>query len=845
MLVTAAAPAQAQEAPPFNGLTPSDGINLPYPSVVDREDALSLELNPAGLAHLDGWEMMYAQVYGDNNNPSNASALFLAAPLFNGFAVGFATQALGPGDLRDGYRKYTLGLGLGGALSMGLNANLFGSTTSPELDNLTTWDLGLQWRMIPALAFAANIRDINTPFLGQQAIEPRITAGAALRFWDGRVSLEPNVTFLSNTDRLQPRFMGVVEPYPGVRLFAQALTDTGPNNDAFDLVETTAGLELNFHNVGVTAAGSFGDDVPYRTSGVVRLSGVNWRSVYPGSGKFYRIGLAGDLSERSSLDFFGRPQNRSFLDLQRQLQAMRDDPKVEGIVLDLKGLSAGFAQIWEVRKAIADLRASGVKVIAFMHSSGYRDYLIASAAERIYIPPSRTFSPRGFSSTRTYLGDAFTKVGVKPQFLKIKEYKSAPEMYTRTEASPEADEQLNVFMDAIYDQHLKLLADSRELTPDKVRALIDGAPYTPANAVRKKLVDDIIYEDELEKTLRKLYGRRVRLSKRYKQPERTYAWGRPPTVAVIYIDGNIVSGRGGANPLLGGLLTGGDTVESVAKWARDNSNVIGVVVRIDSPGGSATASDQIYRALDRLSAKKPVIVSMGDVAASGGYYAAAAGDTILCAPTTLTGSIGIFSGKFALRGLLDKVGVNRTTTKRGARSDLYNFDDPWDAESEAAIQRQIDFLYGRFLNIVAEGRNITRDQADDVGRGRIWPGTLAKERGLCDQHGGLLDAIALVKTRANLDPDDEIRVVQVPRGDILSPVSLPFLHASASPLLPQLPDALRPDNDADTPLSAAQLYDAYAPARALIAPLRPALDIALTYSDGEALALMPVMLEDF
>ncbi|MEO1267324.1 MAG: signal peptide peptidase SppA, partial [Myxococcota bacterium] len=552
--------------------------------------------------------------------------------------------------------------------------------------------------------------------------------------------------------------------------------------------------------------------------------------------RFYQITLRGELPERNTLDFFGRVQGRSFLDLQRQLTAMRDDPTVGGVVLDITGLSMGFGQLWELRGSIATLRDQGIPVVAYMHTTTYRDYYLASVADKVFMGPSGTFNARGLSSQRLYYREALDRLNVQPDFLRIGDYKSAPESYTRTGPTPAADEALNSFLDDVWEVQIGQIAQDRGLEPQDVDTLIDKAPHLPNAAIQAKLIDQVLFPDELNKVLRDLYGPVARVSKSYGRRERDYDWGRPPQIAILYVDGTIVRGKSGSNPLLGDMLVGDETIAAAAKKVLKDPNILGAVIRIDSPGGSATGSDLMYRALKELAEKKPVIVSMGDIAASGGYYAAAAGNAIYCNPTTLTGSIGIFSGKFALRGLFGLVGLNRVTVKRGDQADLYNLDDPWTPDQRAIIQKQIDYLYDRFLAIVSEGRSVDKERANALGQGRIWSGTRAKTEGLCDTHGGLMDAVERVRQEAGLDRGDRAQIISLPSGNILSPISIPNVAGadlSGSPLMPDLP----------TDLSDAELFEAYAPLRTVLQPLRPALDLALTFEDGEPLAMMPFILQ--
>jgi signal peptide peptidase SppA len=249
----------------------------------------------------------------------------------------------------------------------------------------------------------------------------------------------------------------------------------------------------------------------------------------------------------------------------------------------------------------------------------------------------------------------------------------------------------------------------------------------------------------------------------------------------------------------------------------------------------------MYRALSKLGEDKPIIVSMGDLAASGGYYVSAAGETILCDEPTLTGSIGIFSGKFAIRGLLDKIGVNPVSWNRGANADLFGMTEPWSETERTTVFAQITYLYELFLKQVSTGRGMARDDVDKVGQGHIWSGKAAVKNKLCDRTGGIMDALDLARDKVGLDSDDDYTIATLPTGDIFSPIS-PGMGVSAD--VAELERMVRPyAGPLGADASARQVYEAYAPIRLLVAPLRPALDLAVTFDDGEALALMPFTVE--
>lgn len=799
----------------------SEGIASPHPTIVDRDDAQSLELNPAGLAHIDGFDMAVLYSAATDDIGQGTGGMIAMSP-WGGFGIGYGLQFVSPGVAESAYRKHTFGFGFGDQIALGFNYNFFGSEVR-DIDRHSSWDIGLQWRLLRWLGFGLKLRDADTPFLRGDSLHPTLVLGAAVRSLEGRFSLEADITLYGESRRSRPSLSLAIEPLDGVRIFGTAIADTGPRGNEFEVVRFLSGLSIDFANVGLSGAGIYGNESGVSAAG--RISAVRHRSVFPAPRRFYTVTLAGDIPERAPRDFLGRKSGGSFLGLVRQLRAMGEDPSVDGVVFDVRGLSAGYGQLWELRREIARLREQGKTVVTYLHSTGQREYYLAAATEKIFMGPSILFSPRGLALTLAYYRGAFDKLGVEPQFLKIDEYKSAPESFTRTSPTEPALEAHNRFLDSIWDHQLELIGNDRGLGRGELTGIIDTVPHTPSQAEQLGLVDGVFYRDELEKQLREHFGDGVSLTKRYRRNEKDYSWGDPPAVVVLYVDGNIVGGEGGANPLLGGLLVGSSTIERVADWAAKNPKVKAVVLRVDSPGGSAVASDIMYRALRKLRDRKPLIVSMGDVAASGGYYVAAAGQKIYCDPTTLTGSIGIFTGKFALNGLYEKVGYSTFTNKRGARSDLFTLDRPWTEDEKRAVRAQIRYLYELFLGQVSAGRDMERDAVDAVGRGRIWSGIDALDKGLCDQHGGIIDAVQEAAMLGGVDESD-MTVAALPVGTALSPIA-PVLGGVDSELTVELPS--------DTAELAAL--------RQLIAPLRPAADLALVYDDGEPLALLPFRFE--
>lgn len=453
----------------------------------------------------------------------------------------------------------------------------------------------------------------------------------------------------------------------------------------------------------------------------------------------------------------------SLRSLLRRLRQARTSSEVKSVVVRIGSLRTGRAQLAELRQAIGEARKAGKKVIAHLDDAGNGEYYLATAADEIVMSEAGTLWLTGMVAQVTFLKGLLDKIGVQAELLHEGKYKGAGEPLTRESMSEETKEALGSFLDDSFADLVDAVATARSLSKDEIRKLVDRAPMTAEAAHKARLVDRMATHRE---DVRKLagagsinwsYGKKKKetgtlrsLMELFKPSEMTKP-PRDPHVALVYAEGPIIHG-----PRRKGL--GASThvasyhLVKVLDELRDSDVVRGVVLRIDSPGGSALASDVIYQAVSRLAATKPVVVSMGDVAASGGYYIAAPATRIMAQPSTLTGSIGVMGGKFSLAGLFQKVGVTSEVITRGARADLFNLSRPWTAEERAVIQGHMAHTYGQFIARVAKGRKLQPGAVEKVAQGRIWSGRAALSHRLVDKLGGLLDAVAEAKQLGKL-PD--------------------------------------------------------------------------------------------
>ncbi|MGC2652885.1 MAG: signal peptide peptidase SppA [Mycobacterium sp.] len=490
------------------------------------------------------------------------------------------------------------------------------------------------------------------------------------------------------------------------------------------------------------------------------------------------------------------------------------DRRVAGLIARVQLPAAAAGPLQELRDAITAFTAAKPSLAWAETYPGTLSYYLASAFGEVWMQPSGTVGLVGFATNALFLRGALEKAGIEAQFVAKGQYKSAANLFTQhgyTDAHREADSRL---LESLHSQVWQAVAESRNIDPGAVDALADRAPLLRHDAVASGLVDRIGFRDEAYARMAELVGaephsadnadadgddttprlylaRYARMSAPRQAPALPPILGRSPkpTVAVITVAGQIVSGRGGPQMLpIGPSSVGGDTIAAALREAANDDSVAAIVLRVDSPGGSVTASETIWRAVVKAGKKgKPVVASMGAVAASGGYYVSTAADAIVANPGTITGSIGVLSGKLVAKGLKDKLGVGFDTVRTNANADAWSINAPFTAEQQAQVEAEADLCYSDFVERVAEGRNMSNEAVDAVAQGRVWTGADALERGLVDELGGLRTALRRAKILAGLDEDTEVRIVSYPNSslwELLRP------RPSSLPAAASLPEAV-------------------------------------------------------
>ena len=465
----------------------------------------------------------------------------------------------------------------------------------------------------------------------------------------------------------------------------------------------------------------------------------------------------------------GRPSLRDFLDA---LDAGGDDPRVKGVLARVGDDEIGLAEVQQVRDAIAAFRAKGKFAIAFADSfgefgAGTRPYYLATAFDQIWLQPMGSLGLTGLYAETTFFKGTLDLLGIAPEFDHRGRYKTAANILTETKMTPPQHEEVGDLLDSISGQVVSGIAQARKLPPNTVRAAIDQAPLLPDEALRAKLVDWLGYRDDAIAAAHRRAGsdaQIVNLKPYLDSAGRPHRTGE--RIALIYGSGLIVRGGGAANPLAGsGEMAANDMTRAFRDAVRD-PKVRAILFRVDSPGGSVVASETIWH--DVVFARergRPVIVSMGDVAGSGGYYVAAPADKIVAEPATLTGSIGVLAGKLVVADLLKKIGVSSDAAQFGANSAMFSATSGFSPLARARLQAFLDATYRGFKDHVAAGRHMSADAVEAVAQGRVWSGEEAKANGLVDALGGYEVALRLAKEAANIPADTPVQLTVFPREE--------------------------------------------------------------------------------
>jgi protease-4 len=760
--------------------TSAEHVATPAGSVASTDNGDAIVLNPANLAWLPGGELRWTWV----NCPDDALKVGCgndweaSTPLPFGLATGLRVDLVQPpwgGPESEGigfpYRgsnnvwvTWALALKLGERAAFGFSLQRSYSQ-NPYLKDLFAITTGLSYRPDPHIGFSAVAYNLNEPSptlvpnLGHPNIQPQpvldgqYTLAASLRP-NGRrdVDLGFEIKYYQGSNLWVPRgTLGIDVPYVG-RAFA-SVEASHLFNDQLRGVLGTAGLEVHFGPLAAGGGALFGDG----------LGGTAGEYVTASVSSYRQPGLP--LPDHAVwLRLESTPSTRGHVALLRKLWRLAEARDVDAVTLIMRAEPASsFAHAEELADAIRVLRAHGKKVLCSWEDAGPRAIYVCASADRIVINPAGGVRYAGLRSQYIYLKGLLDKLGIRADFVRVGPHKTAPEQFTNEHAGPvAASDHIDMLrqVEAVFVRNQSLY---RHMPEARVREVTRQGPFIASEARDAGFVDGYAFDDEVERATRELVGHSVPYLE-YKDVARApVAFSVRRRVGLLYLDGDIVDGRSQHIPILDMKLVGSYSVADNIRQLRDDPTVGAVVLRIESPGGSSLASDVMWRELVLLAKKKPLIVSMGAVAASGGYYVATASKNIFALPLTITGSIGVFYGKADLSGLLDKIGVTIDTYKTAPRADAESMFRGFTPDEERELSRKVDQFYDTFLDRVSQGRGMTKEEVDAVGRGRVWMGQQAIEKHLIDHLGGLREALVAAREAGNL-PDDA-PILELPKPD--------------------------------------------------------------------------------
>jgi protease-4 len=738
-------------------------------SPVTNDDSSALVQNPANLAFLPSSELRWSSIYLNENArvPWQGHALAFAFPVpFLNASTGLRVDLVSPPDGGAGplfgsdklYQWVTWGLALRPSDSFGIGFSLQRSYSDlAEAHGLFGWSAGITTRPSDyfGMAFVAN--DINAP--------TNDAGGFINRSYDVALSIRPARSRAVEIG-LAGRIVDAEDAYwspsatvgvdiPQLGRLRGGVSILDPDNGV-DQSEWLASASMSFYLNGtagsmeLTGGSLFGGALGQGVSGKAHenlATEVAFKGYREPSG-------ATPPTFGLRIRMESTPSTREHTALLRRLwQIAEEEPSIGAVVFELRTAPANsMAHVQELRDAIYMLRQSGKKVLCHLEDADGSSLYLCSAADRILINPAGGIRFAGLRARYFYFAGLLEKLGIKADFVRIGAHKSAPESFTRTGSSEVArDDKIDLLQQ--HERHLTLgIAHGRKLTAEQVRERIAKGPFVAIEAKTAGFVDGYAFDDELEAETARLVGQPVRLVNDERGDFAPRFNGSNAGIALIYVDGDMVDGRSQTIPLVGMRLVGSYTIAESIKKARENPLIGAVVLRVETGGGSAMAADVIWREIERTTKIKPVIVSMGTAAASGGYYIASPATRVFANPLTITGSIGIFYGKADVSELLRKLGVNVEVYKTAPRADAESIFRPFTDNERTELKRKVWQFYDVFLQRVSEGRKLTKEQVDAVGQGRVWTGEQALQHKLVDELGGLRQALAYARQLAGL-PD--------------------------------------------------------------------------------------------
>ncbi|MEZ4308215.1 MAG: signal peptide peptidase SppA, partial [Polyangiaceae bacterium] len=732
------APSEARADAPWK---PSESVPAPGRTVASGDDATATAVNPALLPFVPDAELRWSWLWtqGDAPTPARGHAFDVATPLWF-LGTGLRLDALDPpvgagAPYSDPYfwLRWGLGARLGDTLSLGATFS-WSFARERELDALVSMTLGAAFRPSRYVSFGFVARDLNQPSTGP--IERSYDAAMAVRPCLGHRRFELSLTgsYYERSDQWVPGVaLGIDVPRVGrVRADLRAF-DLGKDSPQ---VAAMLGAEVNLDRWELSGGAALGS--AFTGEGAGFYGGAAFHAFRPPGVVFPARVVKVRIHET--------PGTRGHVQLLRKLWRLAKDPEVEGVAFVMKAEPASsMAHAEELGDAIRLLRLKGKKSFCHLEDAGGRSLYVCAQTDLIAMNPAGGLRFSGFSSRAFLLGGLLEKLGVKSDFVRIGAHKSAAEQLTMTKSTDTARADRQDLVNQFEKVFLNDVGGGRNLPVAELKSRLDKGPFIAREAKAAGLIDLLAYEDELGQVAEEVMGRAVRLADDAPVARAPGYWSDTPKIALVYLAGDMIDGESQNVPLVDVKLAGSRTIARALKRAREDRSVKAVVFRMETGGGSSLAADVILREAQLTAKVKPLIVSMGSIAASGGYYASMAGAPVMASRSTITGSIGIFYGKVDVQGLARMLGASIETVRTSPRADAESLYRPFTDEERTELGRKVKQFYDTFIGRVVEGRKLKPEEVDAVARGRVWTGEQALTHKLVDRLGGLREAIAEAK----------------------------------------------------------------------------------------------------
>lgn len=769
LLSLLASPALADDA--TRQFSNTNSVLLPATALVD--DVRALPINPGARPPVNSsnWanEPLFEIYMGQSVDP-NAEGQFNVMGRIRDLSIGFQqfqTNLLG--DLRKFSFGYSLPidelLRIPAFLSLGASYNLTQEVGLAN-SNYHSFDTGLLFRPAGFLSLALTARNLNTPVVRGKQIKRAYIAGLGIRPFsseDFSVTVDAQYDEGDNVQEITTLFGASFTPVKGLKLRGRADVK---GSFGFDLTFQLARLNLGYFH-------TFNSSRNYDSiHGIV--SSNTFGSIFQGGGRFAYLDLTSGFQVDNAQGFslVGSTSRPSFWNIIEQINKAKTLDNYEGLVVEIGSLNTGMGLVEELYQAIKSFKNTGKKVIFYIKDAGMKEIYLSTIADKVVMHPLGSIKVAGFGYVLPHYKKLLDKAGIEVEFIRIGKYKTAMEPFIYESPSKAEKEQLTSIQKELLRQFEERTSKSRKLSKTRLQKLLNKGLFTASEAKKNGLVDKIAYLDQLDEIASELVDSKAKKKIEIRSLQNVKIhdgdWENRDQIAVIYANGSIVEGSSGKDILFGNQFVGSQSLKSQIREARENDQVKALVLRINSPGGSALASDEIFRALERFKklSKKPIVVSMGDVAASGGYWIAMASDKIIANPGSITGSIGIYAGKTNLKGLYKKLGVNHGVIKTNPNADSNSDHRPYTSQEKQIISDHLREYYRIFLERVSKNRNLDFKLVEQLAQGRVYTGQEAKKHGLVDVLGGLDKAIQVAKSLAKIE-DKTIKILHLPEPDTL------------------------------------------------------------------------------